>query len=142
MYGPLSCRVLCSDPDVRYLSDGSEDHVLSRNHVFTWATAVCMLCPFGDRTRNDFRVGRDLYRTRVLAPDDVTLTFSVRLVPFITLTEFFSAQWRGVNISSIASFNSYPCGVYDIHGSFGYFIFSSIKKGRRPKGRKNVTLKL
>ncbi len=83
--------------------------------------ACCVL--FGDRTRNDSRVGRDLYRTRVLAPGDVTLAFSVRLAPFITITEFFSAQWRGVNISSITSFNSYPCGVYDIHGSFGTQFF-------------------
>ncbi len=52
--------------------------------------AGCVL--FGDRTRNDSRVGRDLYRTRVLAPGDVTLEFSVRLAPFLTLTEFFSAQ--------------------------------------------------
>ncbi len=31
--------------------------------------ACCVLS--GDRTRNDSRVGRDLYRTRVLAPGDV-----------------------------------------------------------------------
>ena len=33
---------------------------------------------------------------------------------------FFFSQLRGVNISTIVSSNSYPCGVYDIiHGSFG-----------------------
>jgi hypothetical protein len=63
--------------------------------------ACCVLS--GDRTRNDSRVGRDLYRTSVLAPGDVTLEFSVRLVPFLTFTEFFSSQWRGVNISTIVS---------------------------------------
>ncbi len=52
---------------------------------------------------NDSQVGRDLYRTRVLTPGDVTLVFSVRLTPFLTITEFFSTLWRGVNISTITS---------------------------------------
>jgi hypothetical protein len=46
MFGPLSWCVLCSNPDVRYLSDGSEGRFLSRNHVFAWGTVVYMLCPF------------------------------------------------------------------------------------------------
>jgi hypothetical protein len=92
--------------------------------TFLLGRLLCTCCVlFGDRTRNDSRVGRDLYRTRVLAPGDVTLSFSVRLAPFMTLTEFFSAQWRGVNISSIVSFNSYQRGVYDIHCSFGTQFF-------------------
>ncbi len=59
--------------------------------------ASCVL--FGDRTRNDSRVGRDLYRNRVFAPGDVTVVFSVQLAPFLTFTEFFSAQLCGVNPS-------------------------------------------
>ena len=88
--------------------------------TFLLGRLLCACCVlFGDRTRNDSRVAKDLHRTRVLAPGNVTLAFSVRLAPFLTLTAFFSAQLRDVNISSIALFNSYPRGVYDIHGSFG-----------------------
>jgi len=54
--------------------------------------------------------------------------FSVRLDPFLTITEFFSAQWRGVIISSIVSFNSYPRGVYDIHGSFGTKFYCPLER--------------
>ncbi len=88
---------------LKYISDGNET-VFFHGTTFLLGWLLCSCCVlFGDRTRNDSRVGRDLYRTRVLAPDDVTLVFSVRLVPFLTITEFFSAQWRGVNISTIAS---------------------------------------
>ncbi len=72
--------------------------------TFLLGRLLCACCVLSrDRTCNDSRVGRDLYFTKVLSPGDVTLAFSVRLVPFLTLTEFFSAQWRGVNISTIVS---------------------------------------
>jgi hypothetical protein len=72
--------------------------------TFLLGRLLCACCVlFGDRTRNDSRVARDLHRTRVLAPGNVTLAFSVRLAPFLTLTEFFSAQWHGVHISTIVS---------------------------------------
>ena len=55
----------------------------------------------------------------VLASGDAHLAITVLCGSVFTFTDFFSAQWTGVNISSIASFNFYPRGVYDIHGSFG-----------------------
>ena len=59
-------------------------------------------------TCNDSRVGRDLYRTTLLAPDDVTLAFTVRL-SFPHFTEF---------VSRVAHFRVAPFTVADFTSVF------------------------
>ena len=72
---------------LKYISDGNET-VFFHGTTFLLGWLLCACCfLFGDRTRNDSRVGRDLYRTRVL-----TTAWVCTIVALVTThsTEFRS----------------------------------------------------
>jgi hypothetical protein len=108
MYGPFRLRVPWKDPDVIILMVAKvvfcpRVSVLSR----AIRADVYMLYLFRRSfTCNDSRVGRDLYRTTVLAPDDVTLAFTVRLsLPHSTEFVSRAAHFR-VAAFTVADFTS------------------------------------
>ncbi len=87
-------------------------------------TVVCMFVACFRRTFHVWRptVGRGLYWSSRSRPCRHELAITVFCGSVFVFTDFFPVQWRGVNISSIVSFNSYPCGVYVIQ-IWGFFLY-------------------